>query len=678
MKPRSWLSRKLLRRAISRTALVAVAALACFGFFVAAARASDEAPQWMHAVVDVPLPPHDEETNAVLLYDEKDVSIAPSGNLRTSVRRAYKILRPGGRSYGEVAIFITPRRKVLALRAWCIPQTGKDYVVKDKEAAEMSAPGIPGAEMLTDVKARVIHIPAAEPGNIVGYEYETEEQPLILQDVWDFQGEAPVRESHYTLELPSGWTYLSKWANFSQVQPVDNGNNRWQWSVSDVSGIRREVDMPPVRGVAGQMVLYFVPPGESAANAFTSWTQMGGWYRNLTSARLDAPSGLKQTVATLTASATATLGKMQAIAEYVQHNVRYVAIELGIGGYQPHAASETFTHGYGDCKDKATLTIAMLREIGVESYYVIINSQRGAVDPDMPAYVGAFNHAIVAVRLPDAVTNSSLVAVVQHPKYGRLLFFDPTNELTPFGEIGSYLQASWGLLVTPDGGELYQLPTQPPEMNGIKRTAKLTLDSSGTLKGEVAEVRIGDRAWRERRELDELRNDHDRIKPIESLLAGSLSSFHIIKATITNIQQTDLPFAFNYSFEAPNYAKTAGGLILVRPRVIGVKTREIAKPKHPRQYPFEFGGVVMDVDSFDITIPPGYQVDDVPAPANADYAFASYHSKIEVQGDTIHYSRTYEIKEVSVPVEQAEKVKSFYQLIAADERSMVVLKSLAK
>ena len=57
------------------------------------------------------------------------------------------------------------------------------------------------------------------------------------------------------------------------------------------------------------------------------------------------------------------------------------------------------------------------------------------------------------------------------------MFFDPTNELTPFGQIGGYLQGNYGLLVAPDGGELVQLPAQPPAMNSIQRTAKLTLDA---------------------------------------------------------------------------------------------------------------------------------------------------------------------------------------------------------
>jgi len=270
--------------------------------------------------------------------------------------------------------------------------------------------------------------------------------------------------------------------------------------------------------------------------------------------------------------------KMQALAHFVQRDIRYVAISLGIGGIQPHAAAEVFEHRYGDCKDKATLLSAMLQEIGVSSYYVVINHERDAVRPDMPAHDG-FDHVVLAIRVPAGVDTTTLTAKVQHPKLGTLLFFDPTNELTPFGEIGGYLQENYGLLVTPEGGELIQLPEQAPTMNSIQRGGTLTLDPNGTLKGEVIEKRVGDRAWSERERLRAVTKDADRIKPIEDLLAGSLSLFRITKATITNLNQTDQPFGFNYTFEAQNYAKDAGGLLLVRPRVLGVKTSGLLETK---------------------------------------------------------------------------------------------------
>jgi hypothetical protein len=315
----------------------------------------------------------------------------------------------------------------------------------------------------------------------------------------------------------------------------------------------------------------------------------------------------------------------------------------------------------------------MLHEIGVDSYYVAINTQRGSITPETPAYSG-FNHVILAIKLPSGVTDPSLVSTMQHPKLGKILFFDPTNEVTPFGQIRGHLQANYGLLVTPDGGELVELSKQPASMNSIRRTAKLTLDPTGRLQGDVEEIRIGDRAWSQRWALRTVTKDIDRIKPIENLLAGSIPNFHITKASVINFQQTDQPFGFNYSFEAENYAKNAGTLLLVRPRVLGSMSKGLLETKEPRKFAVEFDGPVRDTDKFEITMPPGYEVDDLPPPVDADYSFASYHSKTEVTGNVIGYTRTFEVKELSVPVSKAEELKKFYRIIATDERNTVVLK----
>ena len=631
----------------------------------------------MHAAATAPLPAHDEKTDAVLLYEERTVNVQSADKIKTQVRMAYKILRPSGREYGVAGVSFNAHSKINGLRGWCIPAQGKDYEVKDKEAVEVALPKIEGSDLISDVKRKLLQIPAADPGNVVGYEYEEEEQPMVLQDVWDFQREIPVRETHYSLQLPAGWAYKAFWMNYPETKPTESGT-QLQWMVNDIKAIRKEAEMPPMDGVAGQMVVSFFPQGGASTRGFTNWPEMGTWYNTLTSGRRDASSEIKQQVATLTGSASTPLDKMRALAQFVQRDVRYVAIELGIGGWQPHAATDIFKHRYGDCKDKATLLSSMLSEIGVESYYVVINSERGSVTPEMPANVGAFDHAIVAIKLPANVSDRSLVATVQHPRLGTILFFDPTNELTPFGEIGGYLQANYGLLVTPQGGELVQLPRQPSSMNSIHRTGKLTLDPSGTLTGQVDETRMGDRAWGERERLRTVAKSTEKIKPIEDLLAGSLSIFHITKASIENLNQTDQPFGFHYSFEAQNYAKNAGGLLLVRPRVLGVKSSGILETKEPRKFPVEFPGPSRDSDVFEITIPAGYVVDDVPPPVDADYGFASYHSKTEVKGNTIQYSRTMEVKELSVPVARADELKKFYRIIAGDERNTVVLKARAQ
>src|SRR5258708_36385269 len=554
MSSRSCCSRAQRRRVIEMRRLLVCFTFFVMGCFAGAPRASaGDAPAWMHALVSAPLPAHDEKTDAVLLFSERIVTAQSADKIKITVREAYKILRPGGREYGTVVASFNSHSKITGMRGWCIPAQGKDYEVKDKEAIEISLPKIDGSELVSDVKDKFLRIPAAEPGNIVGYEYEKETQPLVLQDVWYFQESNPVREAHYTLQLPPGWEYKATWMNYAEAKRAQSGNQS-QWVVSEVKGIKHEDNMPPWQGVAGQMIVSFFPPGGTAQNpGFQNWKQMGTWYQGLTSGRRDASPELKQKVASLTSSAGTPLAKMKAIGDFAQRDIRYVAIELGIGGWQPHPAAEVFNHHYGDCRDKATPMGAMLHEIGIDSYYVVINSERGSVTPETPAHMGGFDHAIIAIKLPEGVTDWCLVATMTPPKLGKILFFDPTDELTPFGQLNGALQANYGLLVTPDGGELVELPKLPSAMNGIRRSAKLSLSATGTVSGEVQQTRVGDGARPQRWALRTVARDADRIKPIETLLSHSLATFQITKASVGNLQLTDQPFVYNYSVVAQNY-----------------------------------------------------------------------------------------------------------------------------
>jgi hypothetical protein len=656
------------KRNIYPTLLLGAILLAC----VPSASAGD-APQWMRAAASAPLPPHDEKDDAVLMYSEVRVTVQSTDKFKIQVREAYKILRPSGREHGVARVYFNPQRKVKSLKAWSIPAQGKDFEVKEKDSYDISAPG-DGAELVSDTKARVLQIPAADPGNIVGYEYEVEEQPFDLQESWDFQRSDPVRESRFFVEIPSSWEYKASWVNHAEVKPAEINGNSTQWVLTDIPGIRGEPDMPPWEGLAGKMIVSFFPPGGSSKkNEFANWESMGLWYSNLVGGQMTSSPQIQQQVLALTAGQSSLLPKMRAIAQFVQRDIRYVAIELGIGGFQPHPAADVFAHRYGDCKDKATLMRTMLHEIGVDSYHVAINHERGSVSGDTPAYQ-AFDHVIAAIRLPDGVTDPSLVAVMEHPKLGKILFFDPTDEITPLGQLRGALQANYGLLVTPGGGELVKLPQQPSKMNSIQRSGKLTLGEDGTLKGEVTEMRLGDRALNERWRIRAAAKDTDRIKPIESLLAASLANFSIVKASVMNLDQTDQPFGFRYSFVSSSYAKSAGDLLLVRPRVLGQKASGVLETKEPRRFPYEFEGPTLDTDNFEFTLPVGYQVDELPIPVDADYSFASYHSKTEAAGNTLRYTRSYEIKELSVPVSKMAELKQFYRTIASDERSTAVLK----
>ena len=642
---------------------------------VPAARCGD-APRWMHAVANAVLPEHDEKTNAILLYSEDVLSVQSNGKIKKVERRVYKILRPDGKQYGTIRADFDAESKINNMHGWCIPAQGKDYEVKEKDAIETALLGVQNGELMTDLKSKILTIPAADPGNVIGYEIEQELRPYVMQDIWAFQDVgAPVREAHYSLQLPAGWEYKAAWLNHPEVAP-SGGGGQWQWVVSDVKAIKPEAGMPPWQSVAGFMVVSLFGNASGRSNGFQDWKAMGMWESGLANGRREASPEIKKKTAEITANAPTTLAKMRALAEFMQKDIRYVGIQLGIGGWQPHPAPEIFLHKYGDCKDKATLLSTMLNEIGVESYYLDINTERGTITPATPA-TRWFDHVVLAIRLPDQVNDPSLHMIISHPKLGRLLIFDPTDEFTPFGHLRGDLQESYALLVTPDGGELIKVPQLPAAMSGVVRTAKLALTSTGTLSGEFVEQRNGDYGTQQRARLKSVTKDSDRVKVIETLVSHSLSAFQLTKASFSNLNQMDQPFGYQYSLVAQNYAKTAGNLLLVRPRVLGSNSSDLLEKKEPRMFPVEFDGPAKNTDTIEITLPAGYEVDDLPPPVNADYSFASYHSKTEVNGNTLKYTRTFEVKELSVPLSKVEDLKKLYRIIASDERSTAVLKPAA-
>ncbi len=630
-------------------------------------------PDWLRAIAREHLPKYSDDTDAVTLLSEQVTSVNDDGEIKTVHRRAYKILRPQGRERGLVTVYFDNETRLTNLKGWSITAQGTEYEVKEKDAVETS---IFSGALYQDTRHKLLKIPAAEPGNVIGYEYEQRGRPSILQDTWWFQDQIPVRRARFTLRLSKGWEFETFWLNRSAREAHSAGENQWAWELEDIPAIEDELSMPPWRAVAGRLAVSYYPGrAELSGRQLASWSAVGGWYARLAEGRRQTSPEIRQKVAELTSAASTTLDKIRTLAAFVQRDIRYVAIEIGIGGYQPHPAAEVFSNRYGDCKDKATLLSVMLREIGVDSYYVLINSRRRVVAEKFPSALN-FNHAIVAMRLPkDDGSTTNLHCVGNHKLLGSLLFFDPTDPLTPLGYLPSSLQANYGLLVKDDGGELVALPLLSPSTNRLMRTAKLELTATGTLSGRVQEIRWGSSAASSRAQLIAT-PDLDRRKVQEKFLGEFLSRFTLGGFQVDNLENLDKHLVLNYGFVAENYAKPAGNLLLVRPRVLGQKSTDLLEQKE-RKYPIEFPTTSLETDTFEIALPSGYTVDELPAPVEANCDFASYKSQVEVTGNLLRYSRNYTVKDVWVPTERLAELKKFYRQIADDERSSVVLKRSA-
>ena len=660
---------KMPNRRKINLALLALAILLAFVWFSPRSHASDNVPDWLRAAAAESLPAYPKDAVAVALLDDTQTVVKDSGEIETTHRVAYKLLRPEAREdYGHALVEFDNQTKISSFKAWTILPNGTQIAVKDKEATEV---GLADDELFSDYRAKIIRFPEANVGSIVGYEYTQRHRPFVFEDDWWFQDKIPTRRARFTLLLPPGWEFTNYWANFAQQQPQSSANNQFVWELQDIPAVEIEPDMPPFLAIAGRMDIKYFPRDQNLrAKTTGTWNDIGVWYSGLTaSSRIPSPA-LQEKVAQLTAGISDPLQQMKILANYMQRNIRYVAIEVGIGGFQPHPAADVFAHQYGDCKDKATLLSTMLKQVGIDSYYVSVDTDRGIVNPKFPSI--RFNHVILAIHLPDKVSDAGLYAILNDPKLGRLLIFDPTNSYVPLGYLPSYLQDSYALVITPDGGELVNLPLLPPTTNRLLRTATLSVNASGNLSGEVEELRWGGPAVDEREQFLTLA-PADRQKVFEAFLGNSLTNFSLTSASIGNLEKYDESLTLKYKFAADGYAKSAGDLLILRPRVVGAKGWSILTGK-PRKYPIEFTEATRQDDIFDITLPPGYVVDELPKPVDAECAYGSYKSQVLVANNVLHYKRTYEIKDVLVPTKNLDEVRDFFHQIAADERSSAVLR----
>jgi hypothetical protein len=638
---------------------------------------ADKVPDWFQQLTREPLPEYPARTDGVVLLNDCTLIVKDAKSITRNCRQVIKILRQEGRDLGTFAEYFNKDTRITDLKGWSIAANGQQYELKQKDAVE-TRPGEYGI-LYDDIRFKVLRVPAADSGAYVAFEWMQNKHPYVLQDMWFFQfpqPRLPVRTSRYTLKLPEGWKFECHFANLQEVKPQSSGPNQWTWELKDVPGYEEEDRMPIQLAFAGRMIVSFYPPDQPSLR-MASWSDIGAWDDGLNASRRVVTPAIHQKVLELTAKARTPLEKMQALADFMQREIRYVGIEIGIGGIQAHMAGDIFANRYGDCKDKATLLATMLKDIGIDSHLVDVHTEHGVTQPDTPSAY-SFNHVILAIELPKGTDTSKLFAIVDDKNLGKLLIFDPTNSEVPFGQLPYYEEGSYGLVVVPNGGELVQLPLLAPTTNRLVRTGFADLKPDGSISGQIDEIRTGNMAAEMRGALLAAKGT-DRIKLIEELFSSSLGRYQITSARQENLERHDQPLILHYKFSAPNYAQVVGDLVLVRPRVLGTEHWSDehwgdAKAK-PRRFPVVlFYGTTSHSDVFDFKIPPGYEVDELPPAVDMAYPFGEYHSSTELKDGVLHYKRTYVQKDVMISLDQMDEFKEFEGQIGNDERGMAVLK----
>jgi len=631
-----------------------------------------DVPLWLVSAANLKVPDHPPETAAIVLLDERNAEISKGGAIITTCRRAIKVLRKTAvDDASSLALTSAYDSKIRSMTGWNM-MAGRALVkVTMKTAIET---GLAPDTLYTDINVKVLIVPGVEQGSVVGFEWEEVRTPPSLEDIFEFQGRFPVLRARYSVTLPPQWTLDAYWVNWKTQEPLRAEASLPQtWEIKDIPAIEDEPRMPRLSALAARVLVRIKAPGVDN-RCFSSWADMGAWYEALSKECRGLSEAISQKAQELTAKSPDTLSKMRALAEFVQKEIRYVAIEIGIGGHKPHSAASVFSNRYGDCKDKATLLASLLGALGVDANYLLVCAGGEEMTKESPVSLYSFNHVVLAIQLPADVPDAGLPAVILHPKLGRLLVFDPTSPYSPLGHLPAYLQGDTVLLVAGASSELVFVPRPAPEINLLERRGQFTLSADGTLEGEIQETRRGTIADETRHALLNSTNS-ERTKFMETFLANFLTGFILEASEVKNLDDNSRDLLLNYRFRVPNYAKAAGGMLILRPRVVGNKSEKIETGQgKPRRYPISLGSTSLQRDEFIIDLAEGLLVEGLPSASDLDPGFAVYKSTTEKSGRAVVYRRSYRLLQPVLPVAQFDEAVRFFRNIAIDERQSALLK----
>ena len=635
-----------------------VAALALLS---APAHGADDTPSWLKELSGMTLPQYPAKVNSVILLNEEHHTAAENGRLVTITRTAIKVLTLQGRDVLFFDEYDTRSGKVRDFRAWMVAPGGK---VKKYGKDEIVDVACVENDVYNECRKRAVSGKRdAEVGAIFAYESTIEYESFSHEIFFHFQDSSPVRMARLIVTPPSGWEIKSASFNGAPAE-VPPAAGAFTWQMENVPALERERLSPSVLTLAPWVGVTFLPPGDK--HLPTSWSGLSRTLAELNAGQAEPNDAINAKARSLVEGAATDLDKIRAIGKFTQQ-LNYVSIQVNIakgGGYRPHAAAESFQKLYGDCKDKANLTRAMLKAVGLTAYPVAIYSgDRTHAREDWPS-LGSFNHAISAIRV-SADTQSP--AVLDHPKLGRLLFFDPTDPYVAPGFLPGHEQGSLALLGAGEDGGLVRVPASPAVAAEHDRQVDAILNSAGTISGKFTEIHQGGELGDA---VSEYRGTpHDEfVKDVDRWIGRSVSG-----ATSSGIEAREVngQLVLEGHFTSDRFVqRPQNGMIVFRAGLL--HHGDYRFTEKTRKYP-----VVIDTDSLHETVrielPKEFKVDELPDAVRLHSDFGKFDASWVVKDGTLVFQRTLEIQAQTVAPPRYQELKKFLDAVSAAEDAPVVL-----
>ena len=602
--------------------------------------------------------------DAVILEESTSIDIRSAEEARVRYARRIEILTSrGAQEYGGAAVGYNKWVTIEDLRASVTSAQGKSVDVKKQSIVDSDQFG--SYELYSDSKQRTIVFPGAAPGAILEYRYELSVRNLFfLPAEMDLQDEIPIQSRSLTVTAPASFPLrVSVHGGAPAYSRTEEGGRITQrWQITSVPGFKREPDMPPLEDVVGSVS---VTPKEgiwegSRIDA-ARWDGVASWDWDLARERVSPTPEIAQKARDLTAGVTDPEERTRRLYEFVQDKITYVAIELGIGGWQPHAAADVLRHGYGDCKDKAALLIAMMRSVGLQGYPVLVRTRdEGLLDRDDPTPF-SFNHVIVAA-----------------PREDGYLFMDPTWEKATLGDL-PYTDQGMPVLVVKDDGraDLVDTALTPPERNRTHRLVTASIGPTGDLTGTYVIEYRGQSRLRMSYQLDSKPTEQENFV---ADLMGWLCPGAVMKShEIVRPAKPDDPLRITIRFEVPRFVTRAGNFEVVSPYLVRFPELTRIAAYSGRRTPVYFPYLFSTTSETRLYLPAGRTVKKLPADKESTGPGLTASTRHELTRDgerqVLVVKRSVSVSRREIPVSDYQGLRDFLSGLAQEESKAITLEA---
>jgi transglutaminase-like putative cysteine protease len=478
-------------------------------------------------------------SGAVVLLDRRVVRVHKNGLSRTFAQRVVQVLTErGAEENKEFAVHYTPGREEVDIRQARVFRRGARGELTVLEATDRSDEDLsePWYGLYYDNRAEVVRFEGLRPGDAVEIQYLVDDvgSDNQMADYFgdlQFIGETiPKRRWDYTLIAPVSrpiYSNVPRLPRLERQESVEGTDRVYRFAARDVEKIDAEPAMPGV----GETSPYL------HVSTYASWNDVGAWYWHLVEESLAADDEVRKTARGLVKRGMPEADRARAVYDFVVKATRYVGLEFGIHGYKPYKVTQVLARRFGDCKDKAALTIALLREVGVPAELVLVRTRRGGHLDAQPASLAIFDHAIVYI-----------------PKLDRYL--DGTAEFSGVSELPAQDQGVTVLRVGPHGSVLTQTPVLASSENHVERRWQVALQPTGDAQVDEELIIRGQAApnWREHYQTEGERKDR-----YARVWSGRFPGARLDTVTMPGIGDRNAPVTVRADVMVPRLARASGG-----------------------------------------------------------------------------------------------------------------------